>query len=81
MKKTISLLLCAAMTAGVLSGCGQKDTASETVRTECGAGKHEWCSGSGAEGRGTGRQQRCGCDTLWNYRIPEFPSGRSSGSV
>ena len=34
MKKTISLLLCAAMTAGVLSGCGQKDTASETVRTE-----------------------------------------------
>lgn len=34
MKKTISLLLCAAMTAGVLSGCRQKDTASETVRTE-----------------------------------------------
>ena len=34
MKKTISLLLCAAMTAGVLSGCGQKDTASKTVRTE-----------------------------------------------
>ena len=33
-EKTISLLLCAAMTAGVLSGCGQKDTASETVRTE-----------------------------------------------
>ena len=28
MKKTISLLLCAAMTAGVLSGCGQKEAAS-----------------------------------------------------
>lgn len=82
MKKTISLLLCAAMTAGVLSGCGQKDTASETVRTE----NQEQENTNGAAGQAPKAEEPAdnkdaGCDTLWNYRIPEFPSGRSSGSV
>lgn len=60
MKKMISLLLCTAMAAGVLAGCGQKNEGVQESQETKQVGKQEFAGGNAAEENKDAVVLRCG---------------------